>query len=176
MKEHPTHNGYYLTQDGKIFSAWKPGGYPAIDFNYLKEKSQRIKDGYKIVDIKNKTYYVHRLLLETFNPKDNTQELVVNHKDKDRSNNNLSNLEWTSQRENVVHGMDMHYLILDPHGNTHETNNLKEFCQQRNLSSSVLLLTLDAYKGKRGYCKTHKGYKLLEKNSKNFRLYQYQIA
>jgi len=176
MKEHPTHKGYYLTEDGKIFSAWKPGKYPIIDFNYFIEKKKRIsRNDYETICIKGKTYLVHRLILETYSPTENSQELVVNHKDKNKSNNKLSNLEWTTQRDNVIHGMDMEYLILDPFGNTHKTNNLKEFCSQRNLCSSVLLQTHHNYRGNPKYCNMHKGYKLIEKKSKNFRLSQYNM-
>ena len=46
---------------------------------------------------------IHRLVAEAFlgvHP-----GLVVNHKDGDRFNNNLENLEWVTQRENVLHSV-----------------------------------------------------------------------
>lgn len=50
--------------------------------------------------------YLHRLLALTFIP--NPQNLPqVNHKDGDKLNNDLSNLEWVSRQYNVQHGYDL---------------------------------------------------------------------
>lgn len=65
--------------------------------------------GYKVIGLskgKNtkKNYYIHRLVAEYFidNP-DNKNN--VNHIDYDRSNNNVSNLEWCTQDENIKHSL-----------------------------------------------------------------------
>jgi len=47
--------------------------------------------------------YVHRLMLETFTGFFGEE---VNHKDGDRYNNALDNLEWTDRKGNVKHAMD----------------------------------------------------------------------
>lgn len=44
-------------------------------------------------DNSRKIYYIHILVAETFLTKPNDAE-QVNHKDKNRSNNHISNLEW----------------------------------------------------------------------------------
>lgn len=46
---------------------------------------------------------IHRLELETFNPIDDMKKYYVNHKDLNKQNNNLSNLEWVSAKENTHH-------------------------------------------------------------------------
>lgn len=83
-----------------------------------KEKIKAInKDGYYYVNLsKNgrKTYYlVHRLVAMTFIDKknykcaknDNIDEncLIVNHKDENKLNNNVNNLEWCTNKYNVIY-------------------------------------------------------------------------
>ena len=77
------------------------------------------RDGYYVVRIrknkKRKEYFVHRLIALCFieyknnykcledekNKVFNVNKLTVNHIDKNRLNNNISNLEWCSLRYNV---------------------------------------------------------------------------
>ena len=47
-----------------------------------------------------KNFRIHRLVLETFKPVKNMENLQVNHIDHNRANNNLNNLEWTTAKEN----------------------------------------------------------------------------
>lgn len=59
------------------------------------------KGGHKTRNFK--TFSIHRLVAEAFieNP-DNLPE--VNHKDEDKTNNCVDNLEWISHRDNTVYG------------------------------------------------------------------------
>lgn len=54
----------------------------------------------------HKTFLVHRLVLSTFSPVEDMDILTVNHKDGNRLNNNINNLEWVSRKENIAHGFD----------------------------------------------------------------------
>lgn len=58
-------------------------------------------------DNKNKADHIsiHRLVLGTFNPVPNMKELFVNHIDGCKINNNLYNLEWTTESGNSQHAI-----------------------------------------------------------------------
>ena len=51
---------------------------------------------------KTKKHFVHRLVAETFIPNPNYFG-VVNHKDCNKQNNNVNNLEWCTQKQNIQH-------------------------------------------------------------------------
>lgn len=54
---------------------------------------------------KDKRYKVHRLVAEHFIPNpDNLPQ--VNHKDGNKHNNNINNLEWVSQSDNMKHAYE----------------------------------------------------------------------
>lgn len=55
------------------------------------------------VDGKRYNILLHRLLMETFRPVEGMENLQVNHIDGDRNNNSLSNLEWVTPSENILH-------------------------------------------------------------------------
>lgn len=59
--------------------------------------------GYISTSVFRKRYFVHRLLAMAFIPNPENKPMV-NHKDLDRGNNDLSNLEWCDNSENVSHG------------------------------------------------------------------------
>ena len=54
---------------------------------------------------KVKFYTVHRLMMLTFNFNENHFSLEINHIDGVKSNNNISNLEWCTSRENKDHAI-----------------------------------------------------------------------
>ena len=79
-----------------------------VNINTNKELKGYIrKDGYVIITLskggKKYKYYLHRLVAETFIPNpDNLPQ--VNHKDEDKSNNCVSNLEWITPKDNCNYG------------------------------------------------------------------------
>lgn len=82
--------------------------------NYLHTGEERILrpivggNGYLQVNLykngKCKILRVHRLVLTTFAPIDNMDKLDVNHRDENKKNNNLDNLEWCSRSYNINYG------------------------------------------------------------------------
>lgn len=51
-----------------------------------------------------KPLYLHRIILETFNPIEGMDKLDCNHRDENKENNCLNNLEWLSRKENLNYG------------------------------------------------------------------------
>lgn len=81
---------------------------------HVKEKilKQGIRqDGYSDVSLSNhgKTvlHCIHRLLAEAWIPNPNNFN-YVNHKDLDKTNNSLDNLEWISNAGNVIHAVNQY--------------------------------------------------------------------
>ena len=60
---------------------------------------------YLSVEIKGKMYSVHRIVALAFLPNPMAKE-QVNHKDGNKQNNHLSNLEWSTNSENQRHARE----------------------------------------------------------------------
>lgn len=82
-------------------------------FDNVGHKSGRLKSntvtprGYVVTKLsingKARDHFIHRLLMLTFRPIENSDKLQVNHIDGIKTNNSLSNLEWCTSRENIRH-------------------------------------------------------------------------
>jgi hypothetical protein len=103
MNDIPGYEGLYAaTWDGRIWSY--PKRRSSRNGKWLKPTPN--PNGYMMVGLyKNKCmkrWTVHRLVALTHIPKiDGKPQL--NHKDGDRTNNVVSNLEWCTNRENYLH-------------------------------------------------------------------------
>ena len=108
------YEGYYeVDQFGRVFGVDR---VISVDDNGRKYKKpiagnqmkQSLKNkGYKVVSLTKdgitKMVYVHRLVAEAFIP--NPDNLpMVNHKDEDKTNNFLENLEWCTAKYNCNYG------------------------------------------------------------------------
>ena len=99
IKEIKDYPGYYASTDGKIYSD-KSG-------TLIELKQYKKTYGYLYVVLRqnNKRKYlrVHRVIASTF--LDNPNGLPeVNHKDEDKSNNRVTNLEWCDSSYNKFYG------------------------------------------------------------------------
>lgn len=99
---------YLITQNGEIWSTEKRVSMPKGGVRVIKAHAMKPfltgKKGkqYLYVQLKNKTFAVHRLVALTFIPNPSNYP-HVNHKDGNRLNNSARNLEWCTQKMNAVH-------------------------------------------------------------------------
>lgn len=97
----PGFEEYLMSKDGVFLNRRnrKP-------LKFSNEKSSE----YPRVKLNGKRYNVHRLLAKAFipNPKNLPQ---VNHKDGNKFNYSLSNLEWCSMQENMTHAKETGLLV-----------------------------------------------------------------
>jgi hypothetical protein len=72
-------------------------------------KSKEKNGYYRVTLMKNKQkcdVSIHRIVAKTFIKNEDKTKNTVNHIDGDKLNNNLNNLEWVSQKENIKHAID----------------------------------------------------------------------
>lgn len=88
---------YLITEEGEVYSTYRD--------RYLKKYAAQC--GYYMINIKlygeaTRPHYIHRLVAETFIPKIEGKTFV-NHKDGNKLNNSVENLEWCTNQENLDH-------------------------------------------------------------------------
>lgn len=88
--------GYLVSENGKVFT------FINGDIKEMKQVKNS-KNGYMQVTINNKTVYVHRLVAQNFIPNPYNKP-CINHIDENRQNNDVSNIEWCTYKENCNHG------------------------------------------------------------------------
>jgi hypothetical protein len=89
-----------ITKTGKL-RHWKQ--------RVLKPKGITPKTGYRVSlwkDGKQKDFLVARLIATTFLENLIDTKMTVNHKDGNRFNNDINNLEWLSLADNIRHGFE----------------------------------------------------------------------
>lgn len=70
-----------------------------IDGKVLKVKTTQT--GYLAVRVGiKKAIFIHRLVMETWRPISNPEEMTVDHLDHNKRNNDIRNLEWVTEKEN----------------------------------------------------------------------------
>lgn len=93
---------YAVTKEGKVFS-FKWGKVRELTISKSRNGYSRV---HLNIDCKDKSAYVHRLVAEAYIP--NPHNLPqVNHKDGNKDNNNVSNLEWCTAQYNVQHALNI---------------------------------------------------------------------
>lgn len=131
ISKYPLKFNYYITDDGRVYSERTN--------HYMAKRLD--KDGYEKValvstDNKRHRYSVHRLVLENFDPVPNMDKLQVNHKDGDKTNNFLENLEWCTCKENIEHAIKNGLR----HNQRGENNNASKINEEQVKENIQLLL------------------------------------
>ena len=90
--------GYFIEDNGKIWSD--------KTHQYLNPSTN--KEGYKYITLrditgKSKIFLIHRLVGIYFLENPNNY-LEINHKDEDKTNNSVTNLEWCDKKYNLNYG------------------------------------------------------------------------
>lgn len=102
---------YQVSNFGKIKSIPRHG--TRKNMHIISQNYNRC--GYKIVNLyknaKGKTKTVHRIVAETF-MKNTLNKEDINHIDGNKDNNNVTNLEWTSHKENMKHARKNHLINI----------------------------------------------------------------
>lgn len=114
MREYiiPDFPEYKINEQGEIFSRYK------YKTNIVTDEWRLVKHvldkgvGYYLVTLVNsktkqrKNQFIHRLLSQAFHPNP-LNKAHVNHKDGNKQNNCLSNLEWATSKENSQHAVNV---------------------------------------------------------------------
>lgn len=88
---------YMVSNTGEVYSK-----------NYGRLSQCEDVNGYLVVCLskngKGKVFKVHRLVAQAFVEGRTESKNVINHKDENKKNNNASNLEWCTQKHNIMYG------------------------------------------------------------------------
>jgi len=134
---------YYISNQGRIWSEHTK----QFIRPHLRNKKE---DSYLKVGLTNeegpKTLVYHRLLAEAFIPNPENK-CCVNHKDGNKLNNNLDNLEWVTYSENSIHAVE---TGLSPIGSDRTTAILSD--------DDILEIAEELKKGKRSFSSIARDY------------------
>jgi hypothetical protein len=97
---------YKVTKSGNILSKIVRGAFVSDKWHRVDRKSS---DGYRIVVFKYKRLNAVRIVFAKFGNSSLIAEKVINHKDGNKENNNINNLELVTYSENNIH----RYQILE---------------------------------------------------------------
>lgn len=151
---------YKATNTGEIWSCGKEIG---CNHNGMFLSKKIDKNGYFIIgrlkrnDGKYASSRVARLVLQSFCPTKN-EKLQVNHKDGNKQNDNIENLEWVTCSENIKHSFAVlnknqkgaknncfkKWGYFDNNGKLfiNDNKSVDEWCLENNISSTTIYVSI----------------------------------
>ncbi len=147
MKQIASNPAYYVNETGEVYSTFS---------KRILKKGVSTR-GYVTVSLNDTTHLLHRIVAEAFIPNPlNLPE--VDHKDEDKTNNNVSNLQWITTQANSEKEHAKHYIAEHiASGEWFDVYNLEKWCRDRKLTATALRST-----GRAGSKdKSHKGFRLV---------------
>ncbi len=149
---------YSVTTDGRVYSHSRlvnlENSSRLVKGRWLKETKS--SNGYLTVtlykDWIRKTFQIHQLVARAF--LENEEQLpYVNHKDEDKYNNSVDNLEWCTPQYNSEYILSKTIKLLKD-GDIIEIFNMSKFCRDNGLSlSSMKRVSYGQKTSYRGYTK-----------------------
>jgi len=114
----PNFSRYKISSDGDLY------GINGRKMKLFKTAKGYFRTSLVCDDGKKRTMLIHRLVAMTFIPEVDDKP-YINHKDGNKTNNKIDNLEWCTVKENNIHayknGLARHFVGED-HGNSKLNN------------------------------------------------------
>lgn len=156
---------YRIDENGIVWSPWRGWSIMSQTHNksgYMELYLYTLNKG-------RKCFKVHRLLMETFNPIENSKKLQVNHIDGNKTNNHIDNLEWCTRNENLRHAFKIGLERND--GERNPSHKLKEkdvidICERLKNKETLEAIAKDYYvtKGCIAHIKQKRTWRSITKN------------
>lgn len=181
----PFNLSYDISNIGRIRNK-KSGNIKQQQISHTGYNNVRLDSKITVNNIRaiSKTFDVHRLVALAFLGNPPTNKHVVNHKDLNKTNNNLNNLEYITQKENTTHANEN----LPPKQNkksekcdlnnleTFDIPNYSKYCIDKNGNiynkiTSIKLSTFTSNSDGTGYIRIC----LLNDNKKNKKIYHHKL-
>lgn len=112
----PEFSGYGLNRDGVLINL-KDGHVKTWSTLQGEEKTNKLA-GYQYCVVysngRSMIVYQHRLMAILFLKPESLSGLIVNHKDGNKRNNTLDNLEWVTYSENLIHAWNNRLRFKEP--------------------------------------------------------------
>lgn len=110
---------YYISNFGRIYSVQSN----KILTTFINNTTGYCHIGLRLIDNTSKHFTIHRLVMKTFVPIDNSDEFEVNHINGNKLDNCILNLEWCVRKDNIEHAWNNNlYHVGEAHHNSNLTN------------------------------------------------------
>jgi len=143
--------GYYISKRGNLFTRWKRVGVKGkgggrkgtkvvLGIEYKPKALKIRKDGYVQSSLGHSKFYIHRLVYSVYGgPIPN--DMVIDHIDGNKQNNNIKNLRLVTQSENLKHNYrDLGYVVHNKYLNFSDEERRSILADYRTMSIKKLAI------------------------------------